>query len=48
MLAHFVRLLVWLPGLAPLPKPGSPHRHLMAGSAGGICPGEGQGGKDEA
>lgn len=48
MLAHLEQLLVWLPGLVPLPsQAGCPHRHLMAGSAGSICPGEGQGGKDE-
>ena len=47
MLAHLAQLLMWLPGVVPVPKPGGPHRHLMAGSAGGICPGEGQGGKDE-
>lgn len=47
MLADLVKLLVRLPGLVPVPKPGGPHRQLMVGSAGGICPGEGQGGKDE-
>lgn len=35
LLAHLVQLPMWLPGLVPVPKSGSPNRQLMGGSSGG-------------
>ena len=36
LLAHLVQLPVWLPGIVPAPKSGSPTRQLMGGKVGAL------------